>query len=185
MANGTFEDLMAILETVPGNKEERTSLKVVLANEIYRTRRALGLTQSDLVKMINKNGETINQATISKIESAENDIKINTYEKVIEALGITVTVTGSSQREEDEVKILLDEHFQQKMKKHRRRRKQESEVKVLGRERLARIRKDGGVAIRQTARRTKITVEPYSHRGVEKSYKGNYEKELTELDSSK
>lgn len=240
MANGTFEDLMAILETVPGNKEERTSLKVVLADQIYKERKALGLTQSQLVEKINQSGEKINQATISKIESAENDIKISTYEKVINALGIIVTVSKPSDIEKSVKNNFEDFIAEIEMADQCSKTKSKNYnpllidiPKAYDFYKPVRLKSpgilsdDGAVAIIlsveksqiklpmfdlpdiespitglnihneklkeklfglteiNTPKRTQVSSDPYFHRVAAKKYKGNYEKEIDELESSK
>ncbi|MBM7581087.1 helix-turn-helix transcriptional regulator [Jeotgalibacillus terrae] len=81
------ENVMDMLNQVPGVKEHLSSMEVIMANKIIKRRIQLGLTQNDLVKLIRENGSSITQATISKVESGSSNIGSETYTKIINALG--------------------------------------------------------------------------------------------------
>lgn len=188
MANGTFEDLMAILEQVPGNKEERTSLRMTLADEIYKERRKRGLTQAELAEMIKSNGESINQATISKIETAENDILISTYEKVTDVLGIRITVTGPSDFETLTLagsKARVEKYNAARAKRRadlaeRRAGLAERRIKEIMPQIVSPQIKSSGPKV--VMRKVPLVVQPYSNKIAKKRYKGNYNEEMNEFE---
>lgn len=99
MANAKHEDVMAMLEAIPEVKEETNSLRVQLAIAVLNKRLELNLTQEALVNLISASGSTITQATISKIESAESDIKISSYEKVFKALDLHADVVSMREKQ--------------------------------------------------------------------------------------
>lgn len=99
MSNTKHEDVMAMLEAIPEVKEETTSLRVQLAIAVLNKRLELGLTQEALVKLVSDRGLTITQATISKIEGAESDIKISSYEKVFNALDLYADVVSMRKKQ--------------------------------------------------------------------------------------
>ncbi|WP_176543275.1 helix-turn-helix domain-containing protein [Bacillus toyonensis] len=85
--NKKHTDLMDLLNQVPGVKEHMNSMGVRMGGKILKRRLELELTQSDLVKMINDNGDKITQATISKVERGEGTIGSDTYDKIFKVLG--------------------------------------------------------------------------------------------------
>jgi len=100
MGNANHEDVMAILESVPEVREENNSLRVQLAIAILKQRLSLNLTQEAVVRLVLDNGEAITQATISKIEGAESDVKISSYEKVFKVLDLHADVLSMRERQE-------------------------------------------------------------------------------------
>ncbi len=178
MANGTFEELMDIFKELPSYEEIRGSLKLTLAKEIYKERKKRGLTQTELAEMIKTNGETINQATISKIESAENDIKISTYEKVTKALGIIISVTRPSEIE--------NRNLPQKEKVNTLNINKMSGIKSLSKKRIPTNRFEGHkMVIRRSIKDERITNRSYLNRVAGKSYKIKYKQEIKAPESSK
>lgn len=83
-----FEDLMEKLYEVPTVSDHMKKFEVQMAQKIRLRRAELGLTQSDLVKLVKADGDSITQKTISKVESGEHTIESETYEKILKALGI-------------------------------------------------------------------------------------------------
>lgn len=85
--NKKHDDLMKLLHQVPGVKEHMERFEMKMGIEVFRRRVELGLTQAELVEMINQNGEKITQATISKVERGEINVSSDTYNKIFNALG--------------------------------------------------------------------------------------------------
>lgn len=85
----TFNDLMNLLDQVPTVKEHMNKFEVQMAREIMLRRAKLGLTQTEVVKLVQLQGDTITQKTISKVESGEHIIESETYEKILRALGVS------------------------------------------------------------------------------------------------
>lgn len=78
---------MNLLDQVPGVNEHMNSFEVQMGKEIFQRRLELGLTQSELVEKILKQGDKITQATISKVECGDNTVGSDTYNKIFRALG--------------------------------------------------------------------------------------------------
>lgn len=89
-------DLMKKIRSVPAVAENRKSIHFKLGIAILKKRLELNLTQEELVERVKANGGTITQATISKMESAETDVKLSTFVKVLEALDATVEVVDNT-----------------------------------------------------------------------------------------
>ncbi|KZZ82525.1 helix-turn-helix domain-containing protein [Bacillus sp. SJS] len=81
------KDLMDLLDQVPGVKEHMEKFEVQMAQQILERRIELGLTQAQLVRIIQQQGERITQATISKVESGDSAVGADTYNKILHALG--------------------------------------------------------------------------------------------------
>lgn len=92
----THKELMKKIESVPSVAENRKSLHYKMGMAVLQKRLELNLTQEQLVERIKAKGGSITQATISKVESAETDVKAATYEKLIEVLGITVEIIDNT-----------------------------------------------------------------------------------------
>lgn len=99
MGNVSHKDVMAMLESIPAVKEETNSLRVQFAISILEQRLALNLTQEAVVRLISDGGDVITQATISKMENAEGDIKISSYEKVFKALDLHADVVSMRKKQ--------------------------------------------------------------------------------------
>ncbi|SFD03435.1 Pou domain-N-terminal to homeobox domain-containing protein [Bacillus sp. OV322] len=82
------EELMNLLDKVPGVTEHMTSVSVIMAEKILQRRIELGLTQTQVVEIIKEQGERITQATISKVECGDSTIGTDTYDKIFHALGV-------------------------------------------------------------------------------------------------
>lgn len=87
MAKKKFNDMMDKLKSVPGTVEHLNSYSVLMGKKILRRRYELGLTQGEVVQLIQDNGEKITQATLSKAESGDGNIGSDTYDKIFNALG--------------------------------------------------------------------------------------------------
>lgn len=86
--NKDFNEVMALLKTVPGVTEHLESIQVKLGKEILKRRLELGLTQSIIVDYLrNQHGFPITQPMLSKMESGVKNIESQTYQKVFDALG--------------------------------------------------------------------------------------------------
>lgn len=81
------EDLMRLLNKVPGVKEHMESFEVQMGKKILQRRIELGLTQTKLVEIVSSQGDRITQATISKVESGDTSVGSETYNKIFSALG--------------------------------------------------------------------------------------------------
>lgn len=85
--NERHNNLMDLLDHVPGVKEHMNSFQVQMGQKIMQRRLQLGLTQSELVEAILNSGQKITQATVSKVECGDNTIGSDTYDKILTALG--------------------------------------------------------------------------------------------------
>ncbi|MBT2734119.1 helix-turn-helix domain-containing protein [Bacillus sp. ISL-7] len=85
--NEKHNNLMDLLDQVPGVIEHMNSFEVTMGKKIFQRRLELGLTQSQLVEIILQGGDKITQATISKVECGDNTIGSDTYNKIFFALG--------------------------------------------------------------------------------------------------
>lgn len=83
-----YNELIELLDKVPGVQEHMNSLEVQLGKKILQRRIKKGLTQSDVVDIVLKQGERITQKTISKVENGDAVIESNTYKKIFKALGV-------------------------------------------------------------------------------------------------
>lgn len=81
------EDLMRLLDQVPGVEDHMESFEVIMGQKILQRRIELGLTQSQLVERICAQGDRITQATISKVETGDGTVGSDTYNKIFKALG--------------------------------------------------------------------------------------------------
>lgn len=78
---------MGILRQVPKVNEHLDKISVIMGKKILKRRLELGLTQKEVVTIIKNHGDTITQATLSKVESGADNIKSETYDKIFWALG--------------------------------------------------------------------------------------------------
>lgn len=99
----THQELMKKIGSVPAVAENRRSLHYKMGMAVLKKRLELNLTQEQLVERIKANGASITQATISKVESAETEVKAGTYEKLIEVLGIEVELVDVQKKNEKDV----------------------------------------------------------------------------------
>lgn len=84
------DDLMKLLDEVPGVTEHMQSFEVQMGEKILKRRIELGLTQTQVVDIIREQGDRITQATISKVESGDATVGTDTYNKILKALcGLT------------------------------------------------------------------------------------------------
>lgn len=81
-----FENIMNNLSELPKVQEHMNKLHVRLAKEIYSRRLEKGLTQTKVVELIRKNGGKVTQAQLSRIETANENINISTYQEVLDVL---------------------------------------------------------------------------------------------------
>lgn len=81
------EDLMRLLDEVPGVSEHMQSFEVQMGEKILKRRIELGLTQTQVVEIIRHQGDRITQATISKVECGDAAVGTDTYNKIMKALG--------------------------------------------------------------------------------------------------
>jgi len=87
MAKYTHEDVMALLNSVPGVTEHLQKPSVIMAKQIAKRRIELGLTQTKLVELAKERGITLTQATISKAESGHEGTTQGTLDKIVLTLG--------------------------------------------------------------------------------------------------
>lgn len=87
MESKSFDQVMDMFKAVPGVKEHLNKPSIVLGKIVLRRRLELGLTQKEVVEIVKKNGETLTQSRLSKLECGDDGITMKTYDKVIEALG--------------------------------------------------------------------------------------------------
>lgn len=92
MAKKTYTDLQAKLHKVPGTTEHMQKLSVILAREIVRRRKELNMTQTQVVELAQQHGHSFTQATLSRVEGGTENIEIETYQKIFEALGGLISV---------------------------------------------------------------------------------------------
>lgn len=85
--NQQHEDLMKLLDEVPGVTAHMKSFEVQMAEKILERRLQIGLTQTQVVEIVRQQGESITQATISKVECGDATVGSDTYNKVLKALG--------------------------------------------------------------------------------------------------
>lgn len=91
--NKQHEELMKLLDTVPGVEEHMQSFEVQIAEKILKRRIELGLTQQQVVERVLEQGGRITQATISKVECGDPAINTETYNKILKALGGVASVS--------------------------------------------------------------------------------------------
>lgn len=170
----SFEDVMNMIQSVPSVAESNDRPQLELAIAIQKKRLEMNLTQQELVKIIKANGHAITQATISKMESAEGDVKLSTYFKVTNALGIKISIAELEQPKP---------------------------IMGIGSDRIELPRRKRAAAIRQAKvarsigiksphlweerepKRVGVAAYSYTNRGIRKTYKGDYEEEIRELES--
>ena len=80
------DELKRLLDQVPGVKEHMSSFHVQMGKQILKRRLELGLTQMEVVKKVQEQGEKITQATVSKVETGDNLVGADTYDKILKAL---------------------------------------------------------------------------------------------------
>lgn len=85
----TLDDLVRTLDKNPEYRKQYRIKQLIydIANEIYTRRKELNITQAELAERLGKK-----QSAISRIESAENNIRINTLAEIAEALDARITV---------------------------------------------------------------------------------------------
>lgn len=87
MTKKTYQDLKKRLYEVPGTREHMNKFSVLMAREILKRRKELGLTQVQVIERIKEQGHLITQATLSRVECGDDNIQATTYDKVLHALG--------------------------------------------------------------------------------------------------
>jgi len=174
----SHRDLMKKIRSVPAVAENRKSMHFKLGIAILKKRLELNLTQEELVERVKANGGTITQATISKMESAETDVKLSTFEKVLEALEATVEVVDNTTSATLEVEVTPGNGKKESVRsliKSAINAGKEVMPYSLSSEVLRHMFEE----MHQSSTSEKVTS------GSLKSYKGNYEKELKELEMSR
>lgn len=81
------DELMKLLDAVPGVVEHMESFQVQMGEKIFKRRVESGLTQTQVVEIIREQGDPITQATISKVECGDKTVSTETYNKILKALG--------------------------------------------------------------------------------------------------
>lgn len=167
----SFEDVMNMIQSVPSVAESNDRPQLELAIAIQKKRLEMNLTQQELVKIIKANGHAITQATISKMESAEGDVKLSTYLKVTNALGIKISIMEEEKRKQA---IPVDRiELPRKRAAAIRRAKVARSVSI----------KSPEIWRKREAKRVGVAAYSYANRGIPKTYKGDYEEEIRELES--
>ncbi|MDQ0418915.1 hypothetical protein J2Z48_003120 [Croceifilum oryzae] len=83
------EDLMDLLESVPGVKETVYSFSSIMGKAIYQRRLALKLAQGELAQHVQHvTEEPMDQSVISRIEGGSREITSETYDRVLRAIGL-------------------------------------------------------------------------------------------------
>jgi len=101
----TLKDLAAILDKDPKHRKEYRIQKPLhdVANGIVARRRELNMTQNDLAQKLGKK-----QSAISRIESVENNIRINTLAEIAEALDATLEIKIMPRFRDEDYQKLMD-----------------------------------------------------------------------------
>lgn len=81
-----FESMMKDLYEIPKVQEHMNKLPVQLAEQISTRRIRKGLTQANVVDLVRKNGGSLTQAQLSRIETGNENVSIQTYQKVLDVL---------------------------------------------------------------------------------------------------
>lgn len=84
-----------MLDQVPTVKEHMQKFEVQMGIAIMHRRAELGLSQSDLVKLVNKDGDIVSSNMISLAESGEYTIASEVYGNILNVLGkngYTITI---------------------------------------------------------------------------------------------
>lgn len=99
-----FNELVKLLNQVPGVQEHMNSFEVQMGKKILQRRIDKGLTQSDVVDLVIRQGEKITQKTISLVENGDAVIESDTYTKIFKALGVkrfNIDLIEDSSNEQD------------------------------------------------------------------------------------
>lgn len=174
----THQELMKKIGSVPAVAENRKSLHYKMGMAVLKKRLELNLTQEQLVERIKANGGSITQATISKVESAETEVKAGTYEKLIEVLGIEVEIVDVQKMTANLVRT--NDEFQEAMNNI------VQGIQVVNSftsptEKLGGSLKDLEEILQHIQQ---LTQESKPVRKTPKSYKGDYKRELKNLELS-
>jgi transcriptional regulator with XRE-family HTH domain len=83
------QELMDFIDQTTSMNEFMESFPVQMRNLIFDRRIQLGWTQNELAEQVKKiTGHSITQTTISRIEGGTPGITSDTYDKVLQTLGI-------------------------------------------------------------------------------------------------
>lgn len=83
------QELMDFIDQTPKMNEFMESFPVQMRNLIFDRRIQLGWTQNELAQQVKKvTGHSITQTTISRIEGGTPGITSDTYDKVLQTLGM-------------------------------------------------------------------------------------------------
>ncbi|MBH8605581.1 helix-turn-helix domain-containing protein [Thermoactinomyces sp. CICC 10522] len=83
------EELMELLESVPGVKEAVYSFSRMMGRAIFARRIELGLTQKELAQRVQEEtGQPMHQSVISRIEGGSTGITSETYDRILRVLGM-------------------------------------------------------------------------------------------------
>jgi transcriptional regulator with XRE-family HTH domain len=83
------EELMELLESVPGVKETVYSFSRLMGRAIFTRRIELGLTQKELAQYVYKiTKQPMHQSVISRVEGGSIGITSETYDRILRALGM-------------------------------------------------------------------------------------------------
>jgi transcriptional regulator with XRE-family HTH domain len=116
-AKDVHKEVMELLESVPEVKEFKESFPVRMAHQIIARRIDLHWTQEELAKQVTKiTGEPMTQATISRVEGGSPGIKAETYDKILQALGMTgIKIEfGRDPDEEKEMEIKVKSTYKER-----------------------------------------------------------------------
>lgn len=81
------EELMRLLEEVPGVTEHLNSFEVQMGKKILVKRLQAGLTQEQVVDLLSRHAEPITRETLSKAETGSKSVGKNIYNAILQALG--------------------------------------------------------------------------------------------------
>lgn len=83
------QELIDFIDQTPKMNEFMESFPVQMRNLIFDRRIQLGWTQNELVQQVKKvTGHSITQTTISRIEGGTPGITSDTYDRVLQTLGM-------------------------------------------------------------------------------------------------
>ncbi|WP_313635713.1 helix-turn-helix transcriptional regulator [Exiguobacterium sp.] len=171
----SFEDVMNMIQSVPSVAKSNDRPQLELAIAIQKKRLEMNLTQQELVKIIKANGHAITQATISKMESAEGDVKLSTYLKVTDALNIKISIA-----EKEQTRPIIGTDTIELPRKRMAAKKRTKVARSVGQSIAI---KSPRIWEKREPKRVALAAYSYANRAIPKTYKGDYEEEIRELES--
>lgn len=81
------DELMRLLEGVPGVTEHLNSFEVQMGKKILAKRLQVGLTQEQVVDLVSSQEVSLTRETLSKAETGSKSVGKNIYNAILQALG--------------------------------------------------------------------------------------------------